>query len=85
MKIEKLPSGSYRVRKMYKGKMYSVVFDGKPTQKEALLAITDRLKNVQEKHTNRTFLDAGEQYIGKLKKVENLEMSTIRLGIWQEN
>ncbi len=77
MKIEKLPSGSYRVRKMYKGKMYSVVFDGKPTQKEALLAITDRLKNVQEKHTNRTFLDAGEQYIDSKRNI--LSPSTIKL------
>ena len=33
MKIEKLPSGSYRIRKMYKGQMYAVVFDEKPTQK----------------------------------------------------
>ena len=32
MKIEKLPSGSYRIRKMYKGQMYAVVFDEKPTQ-----------------------------------------------------
>ena len=30
MKIEKLPSGSYRVRKMYKGKTYSVIFNHKP-------------------------------------------------------
>ncbi len=77
MKIEKLPSGSYRVRKMYKGKMYSVVFDGKPTQKEALLAITDRLKNVQDKHTNRTFLDADGQYIESKRNV--LSPSTIKL------
>ena len=33
MKIEKLPSGSYRIRKMYKGKTYTVIFDYKPTQK----------------------------------------------------
>ena len=32
MKIEKLPSGSYRIRKMYKGQMYTVVFNEKPTQ-----------------------------------------------------
>ena len=36
MKIEKRPSGSYRVRKMYKGQMYTVSFDYKPTQKEAM-------------------------------------------------
>ena len=32
MKIEKLPSGSYRIRKMYKGQMYTVVFNEKPTR-----------------------------------------------------
>lgn len=36
MKIEKLPSGSYRIRKMYKGKSYQIVTDYKPTQKEAI-------------------------------------------------
>ena len=36
MKIERLPSGSYRIRKMYKGKIYSVITDYKPTQKEAI-------------------------------------------------
>ena len=28
---------------------------------------------------------AGTWWRGKLKKVENLEMSTVKLGIWQEN
>ena len=48
MKIEKLPSGSYRIRKTYKGQAYTVVFDSKPTQKEAMLAMADELKKVQE-------------------------------------
>ena len=39
MKIEKLPSGSYRIRKTYKGKTYAVIFDHKPTQKEAMQAM----------------------------------------------
>ena len=78
MKIEKLPSGSYRVRKMCNGKMYTVVFDRKPTQKEALLAMTDRLKNLQEaKHTCLTFRDAGAQYIESKRNV--LSPSTVRL------
>lgn len=34
MKIEKLPSGSYRVRKMVNGKTYSLTFDHRPTQKD---------------------------------------------------
>lgn len=39
MKIEKRGSESYRVRKMYKGQIYTVSFDYKPTQKEAMLAM----------------------------------------------
>ena len=50
MKIEKRASGSYRVRKMYKGQMYTVSFDHKPTQKEAMLAMAEELLKVQIKH-----------------------------------
>ena len=44
MKLEKLPSGSYRVRKMYNGKSYSIVFPDKPTQKQ----IIERLAEIAE-------------------------------------
>lgn len=64
MKIEKLPSGSYRVRKMYKGTTYSVVFEEKPTQKEALKAISDEMEKVKAEGTERmTFQVAADQYI----------------------
>lgn len=55
MKIEKLPSGSYRIRKMYKGETYSLVFDHKPTQKEALQAIAAELDKVKTKYDRLTF------------------------------
>lgn len=76
MKIEKLPSGSYRVRKMYKGQTYTVIFDGKPTQKEAVMAMAKELEKVQEKHTSLTFKTAGEKYIENKRNV--LSPSTIR-------
>lgn len=76
MKIEKLPSGSYRIRKMYKGQMYTVVFDKKPTQKEAMKAMADELDKVQEKHKSLTFQAAAEEYIESKKNV--LSPSTIR-------
>lgn len=76
MKIEKLPSGSYRVRKMYKGKTYTVIFDGKPTQKEAMIAISSALEKVQEKHRSITFKVAAEEYIESKRNV--LSPSTIR-------
>ena len=49
MKIEKLKSGSYRIRKMYKGLVYSVVVDYKPTQKEALILLAHELKKLNRR------------------------------------
>lgn len=63
MKIEKLPSGSYRVRKMYKGQSYTIVFDYKPTQKEVLQAIAAELDKSQSKTQHMTFRQAAEKYI----------------------
>lgn len=64
MKIEKLPSGSYRIRKMYKGKMYTVIFDYKPTQKEAMQAMAEELDKVSSTKGERlTFEKAARQYI----------------------
>ncbi len=62
MKIEKLPSGSYRVRKMYQGNAYSVVFDYKPTQKEAIQAISAELDRIKTKYDRLTFLTAAAEY-----------------------
>ncbi len=84
MKIEKLPSGSYRVRKMYKGKTYTVVFEKKPTQKEAVQAMASELDKVQEKHKSMTFQTAAEAYIESKRNV--LSPSTIRgyMGIMRQ-
>lgn len=76
MKIEKLPSGSYRVRKMYKGKMYTVIFDGKPTQKQAMLEMAKKLESVQADHQSMTFKTSAEKYIEAKRNV--LSPSTIR-------
>lgn len=76
MKIEKLPSGSYRVRKMYKGKMYTVMFEGKPTQKEAMLKMAKKLEQAQESHQSMTFRTAADKYIESKRNV--LSPSTIR-------
>lgn len=76
MKIEKRPSGTYRVRKMYKGQMYTVAFDHKPTQKEAMLTMADELQKVQKKHDSMNFKAAAEEYIGAKRNV--LSPTTIR-------
>ena len=69
MKIEKRGSGSYRVRKMYKGQMYTVNFDHKPTQKEAMLAMADELQKIQTKHESMDFKAAAEEYIEAKKNI----------------
>ena len=69
MKIEKLPSGSYRIRKMYQGKNYSLVFDHKPTQKEALQAIAAELDKVKTKYDRLTFRGAAGEYVEMKRNV----------------
>lgn len=76
MKIEKLPSGSYRIRKMYKGKTYTVVTDYKPTQKEAIQLMADELDKVQEKRGRKTFKNACDAYIESKRNV--LSPTTVR-------
>ncbi len=69
MKIEKLPSGSYRVRKTYKGKTYSITFEQRPTQKEALQAMAKELDKVRVDKSNMTFQNAAESYIDMKRNV----------------
>lgn len=63
MKIEKLPSGSYRVRKMYKGTVYTIVTDYKPTQKEVLQLLSAELDKIKTAKTRMTFQTAANQYM----------------------
>ena len=49
MTINQLPSGSYRIRKTYKGKTYSITVDHKPTQKEATILMAEIMQNTNEK------------------------------------
>ncbi len=69
MKIEKLPSGSYRIRKMYKGQMYTVVFNYKPTQKEAVQAMAAELDKIKSSTTQMTFQKAAESYVETKRNV----------------
>lgn len=76
MKIEKLPSGSYRLRKTYKGKTYTVTTDYKPTQKEALRLMADELERIQTRKTRRSFEAAALDYMDIKKNV--LSPSTLK-------
>lgn len=69
MKIEKRGSDSYRVRKMYKGKMYTVAFDHKPTQKEAITAMAKELERIRNANTQMTFQRGAESYVDMKRNV----------------
>ncbi len=69
MKIERLPSGSYRIRKMYKGKIYSVITDYKPTQKEAITLMADKLQRAGSKTPRLTFREAAEDYVDMKRNI----------------
>lgn len=68
MKIEKLPSGSYRVRKMYQGKTYSVTFNAKPTQKAVLQALSQALDKIPTAGP-MTFGQAAAEYVSMKRNV----------------
>ncbi len=76
MKIKKLPSDSYLIRKIYNEKMHTVIFDYEPTQKEVMQAMASELGKVQEKHSSMTFKSACDQYIEAKRNI--LSPSTIR-------
>lgn len=76
MKIEKLPSGSYRIRKMYKGQTYQIVTDYKPTQKEAIKLMAEELEKVKGSNADKTFRYAAEEYLNMKSNV--ISPSTIK-------
>lgn len=61
MKIEELPSGSYRVRKTYKKKTYTKIFDHKPTDKEATIALAEMMQD--DSPVKGTFEKYAKEYI----------------------
>lgn len=74
MTIEKLPSGSYRVRQMENGKLYSITLPYKPNKREAYELIQNKINRVVD--NSMTFQNAAEEYINIKNNV--LSPSTIR-------
>ena len=64
MNIEKLPSGSYRVRKYSNGNSYQVVFDHKPTELEVIesLALKTRIEKIKPKK-DMTIIECVQKYV----------------------
>ena len=69
MTIEKLPSGSYRVKQMEKGKMYSVTIPYKPNKKEAFELIQNKINHVVDESIS--FKEAAGKYIDVKKNVNH--------------
>lgn len=75
MKLEKLPSGSYRAQKIYKGKRYRVTFDHKPTEKELTIAFAEKMQDIIVEQKS-TFEKCALEYIQSRDNV--VSKSTIR-------
>lgn len=75
MKLEKLPSGSYRAKKIIKGKTYRVTFDHKPSQKELIYAFAD-VCNEGSVSGNASFTVCVDKYIETKNNV--LSPATVR-------
>lgn len=77
MNVEKLSENRYRYRKQIDGRRVVVYFDHNPTEKEILLAVTDRLKDTPPiKSDVLPFEVAVKQYINLKRNV--LSPATIR-------
>lgn len=76
MTIEKLPSGSYRIKQQYKGHRYSVTVPYKPTQKEAITLLAAQMDQVPTKHERTTFAESAAEYVDINENV--LSPSTVR-------
>lgn len=67
MTIEKLPSGSYRVKLQIDGKRHSITVPYKPSEKEAYRLIQEKISNKPIKEVS--FREAAEQYNNSKKNV----------------
>lgn len=63
LKLEKLPSGSYRVRKTYKGKTYTLTFPYKPSQREVMERMAELLRDDRSSESSHDFEHYANEYI----------------------
>lgn len=74
--IEKLPSGSYRVRKRINGKLVNVTLDHKPSKDEVINILSKMMLTQQTTPAKMTLKSACEQFIEVKSNI--LSPSTIR-------
>ena len=80
MKIQKLTDNTYRVRKQYKGTTYTVYFDHEPDDREALLAMSEKLQEVRDDSGKGCFEVYCDKYIESKRNV----LSPSTLGGYQK-
>ena len=73
MKVEKLPSGSYRIRKQVNKKMLTIIFDHKPSNVEIVQALAEKSKEIPQKGS---FQQCAESYLASKDNV--VSPSTIK-------
>jgi integrase len=74
--LEELPSGSLRLRKMYNGETFTLIFESKPQEKEIIKLLSLEMEKIQVKKERMTFKTAAESYIDAKRNV--LSPTTIR-------
>lgn len=77
MKIEKLPSGSYRVQKQFAGRRYNLTFDHSPKKKEIEMALMEKVARDPAYSKIGTIEYYSKKYIQK-KKDEKKSDTTIK-------
>lgn len=80
MKVEKLTDNTYRVRKLYKGKRYTVYFDHMPNDKEIMVALSKKLQNAPNEAVKGSFEAYCDKYIASKRNV----LSPSTLGGYQK-
>lgn len=77
MTIEKLPSGSYRATIMRDGRRYRILFDHKPTKREAENALAEKISVEGNKQNGQlTFAQACDKYVEMKSNI--LSPNTVR-------
>lgn len=79
MKVDQVGTNTYRVRKQYQKQTYTVYFDHKPTQKEIMAALNEKMQDAksEEKGTFGAYCD---KYIASKRNV----LSPSTLGGYQK-
>lgn len=74
--LEILPSGSLRLRKMYKGRNVTIIFTDEPTEKQIVKALSEEIDRTPYKKEHISFKTAAERYFEVKNAV--LSPSTLR-------